>query len=386
MRFLPFLMILLLGFTASAKEEIDLMIGFGKVEIVAPSHWSSDRISEVETELLINEELANLVTANNQVSLTVELPSKNLTTALVVGEVLAAAESQIAQAKADEEDFNAAPQSPMVIEEEGKRVVMGTDTEISENEVLEEVVVVAGRVVVRGEVKRLVVLGGSVTVEDGAKITEEFNVIGGVVDVKPGAKITGEHVELNFPLSDQMLQMILRKTWDNSFVNLEWTEGIGFNFFIWLLKSVFFYLVVRFFRFVAPVFYRECGDRVNKETIKSFWFGVLQAFLVLPTAFLLAITVIGIPLLPLHFSMIFLFFILGYALVAISVGSNILAHVKGDETKGIFLVLAIGLLIIQVLGMLPMVGAAIKWGIVLIGFGAVSTVFSGRIFRPRASS
>ena len=96
----------------------------------------------------------------------------------------------------------------------------------------------------------------------------------------------------------------------------------------------------------------------------------------MPIAALLAISIIGILLIPLEILLVALAFIIGYIASAIFIGQNILLSFKKVSTH-LFVDAIIGILILFVVGLVPIVGQVVKILFLVAGFGAVVTTRFG---------
>jgi hypothetical protein len=101
-----------------------------------------------------------------------------------------------------------------------------------------------------------------------------------------------------------------------------------------------------------------------------FLWGVLGIILIVPLAIMLAVSIIGIALIPLELLAVFLASLIGYIAVAIMIGKKLLKALNND-TPSIILSAILGVLILWLVGLIPIFGSIVKVIAWIIGFGAV---------------
>jgi hypothetical protein len=91
--------------------------------------------------------------------------------------------------------------------------------------------------------------------------------------------------------------------------------------------------------------------------------------MVIPIAILLAISIIGIILIPLEILLIVLALIIGYIASAIFIGKSVLLALKKAPVP--FVDAILGILILFMIGFVPIIGPIMKTFFLIAGFGAV---------------
>lgn len=143
----------------------------------------------------------------------------------------------------------------------------------------------------------------------------------------------------------------------------------------WLLAGNIIALAVFFFLSVLvhalfPMQVKVVGQAIKSKTGVVIGRGLLVALLILPALLVLAITIIGIPLVLLVVGMAV---ILGYASIALIVGEKLL---NGDNPVA---AMALGALIVGVSTMIPILGWLLSLALFIVALGAVITTHFGTV-------
>ncbi len=248
-----------------------------------------------------------------------------------------------------------------------ERVVMGANERIGPHEHIQELVVIGGKVDIQGQVESLVIIGGFVVLMPGGEVSKELVIVGGHLEEQEGSFIRGKRVDMSMPggeeawtiLRDKVKNQLFREMQDHSWIRL-------FGFFLKLAVLMMFSWLGDF---LAPSYQKEVGVYLQKSPGGSAFWGYLSALLVLPVTLFLTLSLIGIPLLPLQFSLLFLFVIYG----EIHIAKYLMGFVPILK-KRIRWATFLGLVAIEALGLWAGL-QWFKWAIIIVGFGAASKVF-----------
>jgi len=273
-------------------------------------------------------------------------------------------------------------------EEEGERrrhrravdkdtqIHIGSDLVVREDEVARDAVVISGSLDVRGKVigdaicilgsvtidgevtGEVVAVGGSVYLGPDAEVMGDVISIGGRVERESGARILGEISEISIGpgVTWRELPMFWRsggsQVWDI------WHLGAAWSLFWMLFKWVLLVLLTSFVFLVA----REPVERTSRQIRGEFWKSSLLGlvaivffpFLFAMVAIVLAITIIGIPLLivvlPLGVMLLIFALLLGYTSAAYTTG-NWLARRFGWSLSSPYMALLTGLVALHLLSL-----------------------------------
>lgn len=244
-------------------------------------------------------------------------------------------------------------------------VRIGEDLEVHEGLVMDDVVVIGGNLTVNGVVRGdTVVIGGNLNVGQYAKVLGDAVVIFGKVLKAPGAEIAKNVVQV--PL-DKGLLAIFGGLF--SIMGL-WTLGL---FGIAMVMSFVVLLPL-----IAIIFTANVGRTsfyVQSHPWKSCYYGFIVALLLVPVNLFLAITVIGLPLIPLVVIALCAAILFGYTVMCQFVGLKFFKAIK-KRGQPMILEVVVGLLILWAVAMVPFIGWLVKALIWLTGLGAtVATKF-----------
>lgn len=177
---------------------------------------------------------------------------------------------------------------------------MGEDVTIKKNEAIRGLVVIGGNVDILGEVENdVVVIGGKINILRGGEIKGDAVVIGGNISLEEGGKIYGERVLIGGTFSsfaEKFSNLDLQV--NNKSLVLDEEESDGG--IIRKALSLFFLLIAG--GFMGMTFYPEKMKRIQntieKRQIATSILGILSVIAIIPFSIFLAITIIGIPIIP----------------------------------------------------------------------------------------
>ncbi len=247
-------------------------------------------------------------------------------------------------------------------------VRVGANVDIAAGDAVSDVVVIDGDVKISGKVDNtVVVIGGTLKLCSGARVGQQVVLVGSSLDKDPSAMVGGKITQIDLP----------------SFIPL----GLSLkNFFsggwivVWAAISVMVLLgFLGLAVLIAALIPEHVGTVVNaleKSFASMFLWGILWAFIAGLAIVLLAITIVGIILIPLAVILITLAWIIGYIASAIFIGRNVMVYFKKKAPA--FVDAVLGIILLFLAGLIPLVGPLIIKPIFLFaGFGAVLTTRFG---------
>jgi hypothetical protein len=266
-----------------------------------------------------------------------------------------------------------------------------------------DVVVIGGTATINGEVDgEVVVVGGSARFGPQADVHGDITVIGGGVSRASGAVVRGAINEVGFG------DIPWRGEWGRD-ANWNWMNGIYpvARLTGTLVRITLLLLLTTLVLFVAKVPVEQIADRVAADPVKSWFVGFLAEMLFIPvlimTAVVLAISIIGIPLLvllPVAIVALLVVMLVGFTAVAYHIGRLLQDKVDVLRTRpyaatfvGILLIVS-PVLLARLVGLTGDLGFVI-WPIAAVGFlleysvwtaglGAAALVRFNRPTPPRA--
>ncbi|MBE3073318.1 MAG: hypothetical protein IMZ67_10100, partial [Acidobacteria bacterium] len=250
------------------------------------------------------------------------------------------------------------------------RVRIGGSVTIDKDEVVSgSVVVVLGSATVHGEVRdEVVVVLGDVRLGPDANVLGDVTVVGGRLDVDPQARIRGQINEIGFDVPRIRFRPFTN--WGFGGVPFRsWWFSPSFDLFAVSLRMLLFGLLAVVAVFVAGQPIDRIERRVAAEPWKSGLVGLLAQLLFVPllvlTVVILAVSIIGIPLLLLvPFALLALLcgLLIGFAGVACRVG-RLMQERFGLAPQNRYLVLLIGLVAIWALSLVGHFVALGGWAV-----------------------
>ena len=276
-------------------------------------------------------------------------------------------------------------------------IVFGKDVLLKEDEMVRQIVVMWGSVTIKGTVQKdvvvisgnasvegaikgdLVVIGGGAKLGPEAEVRHNLVVIGGQVRSEPGARFGHQRVILSPEQSG------FRWIWNWLAQGLFWGRPMPPQFlWVWSVAGLFlFCYVLLALLFPRPV--QACVHSLEERPLSSFFVGLLVFISFGPLLLLLALSVVGIVLIPCFICAVFAAFVFGKAAVYRYTGQQLGAQVGMKALQEPLLALVIGVLLFYLLYMVPFLGFLI-WGVILpLACGAAVLAFFGS-FRTAASS
>lgn len=243
-------------------------------------------------------------------------------------------------------------------------VKIAADIDIPKGMVAGEVVVIGGDAAISGKVENNVVaIGGSVTLDAGASVGGQVVIVGGELIQHPASAIDGKITQVYMPRFVPSVTDLLKGGWLAVWVTISILALLGFLGIAVLLAAL------------IPDNMGRAVGALERSFITMLVRGVLWMVLIVPVAVLLAISIVGIILIPLEIVLVVLAMILGYIASAIFIGKNILLSFK--KVPPPFVDAILGIVLLSLIGFVPFIGPAIKTLFLIAGFGAVLTTRFG---------
>jgi hypothetical protein len=241
-------------------------------------------------------------------------------------------------------------------------VKIGSDVTIDEGMKVRNVFALGGQVTVEGFVENHVIaVGGSVVLTKTAIVGGNVVSLGGIVARGRGSEIRGNLTEINADDISAAISNALSDEWEG----WSWIFAIvSLSIFIGVLLVTL--LIVHF----IPKPVRVISTAVRDIPLKVILWGIIGLILIVPLAVLLAVSVIGIVLIPLEMTLVLCAVILGFISVSQLVGEKLFAVLKRHDSN-IVRETVWGLIILWVIGWIPYVGWMLKVFVIVLGLGGV---------------
>lgn len=253
----------------------------------------------------------------------------------------------------------ASPVWAQVDGQEGSITRFGEDVEVEEGETVGgSITVFGGDVLIAGTVDGSVaVIGGDAKLESTAVVNGSLSVVGGRIEREAGSRVTGT-VTSGSQFFPRGRIFVNPSTW------------FGFSLlasFLMLIGTLALGVIVVAF---IPDHTEKIAMFIAREPWQSIGWGFLLALLIIPAMILLAVTIIGIPIIPVLAIFVAVAYIYGYIAASLLIGKRIFEVSKAVGASLIVETL-VGLLVVGLLRFIPFIGGLIGLVVGLLGFGAV---------------
>ncbi|MCX5854545.1 MAG: hypothetical protein NTZ24_08275 [Deltaproteobacteria bacterium] len=241
-------------------------------------------------------------------------------------------------------------------------VKIGSDITIEEGTKVRNVLTVGGQITIDGFVENHVVaVGGSVVLTQSAVIGGNVISLGGVIVQGRGAEVHGNLTEINSEDISAAITKALSDEWEG----WSWIFAIvSVSIFIGVLMLTL--LIVYF----IPQPIRVISTAIREMPLKVTLWGIVGLILVVPLAVLLAVSVIGIVLIPLEMTVVLFAVLFGFVAVSQLVGEKLFTVLKRHD-HSIVRETIWGLIILWLIGWIPYVGWMLKVFAIVLGLGSV---------------
>jgi hypothetical protein len=237
-----------------------------------------------------------------------------------------------------------------------ERVVFGRSLMIAADETVDKAVAIGGSITIAGHVRRdVVAVGGSITLLPGARVEGDAVAIGGAVSIGEGAALEGDNVSLGGRIPT-VVGSIVR----GSVGSMRSMFGVASR----VTRAALLYVIALLIAAAFP----DASTRIRTYLVKRPGLSALGGIVILlgflPLCMLLAVTIVGIPLIPVAALFVLVLLLIGFTVSAGWLGERMpVSQENRTPVKSV----ARGGAVLAVIGLLPWIGT-----IVLILAAAVS--------------
>lgn len=261
-------------------------------------------------------------------------------------------------------------------------VMVGNDAALKEGQIAREVIVVGGSAVIDGAVRHnLVVVGGTARLGSLSEIRGNLIIVGGSLEASPGARVNGQRIVIGTGGGSQHPWLPLLGGWLQS--SVFYGRPLAHQHtWSWILAGIalLLYLVV------ATLFPKAIigpSTALEQKPGQALLVGLLTLLLLLPFFGLLAITIVGIVLIPFALFALVVALLFGRVAVYRYAGAQFASQFGLATLARPLPALILGAILFCLLYMIPILGL-IAWGLVLpLSLGAVMLAVLQRT-RPAA--
>ncbi|MCM8761638.1 MAG: hypothetical protein NC933_05860, partial [Candidatus Omnitrophica bacterium] len=186
------------------------------------------------------------------------------------------------------------------------------DMQIDKDITVNDVIVIDGHATIIGRVeKNVIVVGGSAFLKDGSYVGGDVITVGGKVFKDPYAIVAGRITQIYVPVLIPALISILHGGWISIWL------ALGALIFLGLAGLALILIAI------IPQHVNTVVGALEKSFLGMLAWGILGVMLIVPVAILLAISIVGIFLIPLEILIVALAMIMGCVSAAIFIGDRI---------------------------------------------------------------
>ncbi len=246
----------------------------------------------------------------------------------------------------------------------------GGPAEIKEGQTVDNAVVYGGTLTVNGHVEGdAVVFGGNLHLGKTAVIEGDMVSLGGTITRDEGSVVEGDVVSMNGLGIGRLVTGL--KHGPSVHVDSDDGDRGGHHgaslpgFLVWfaaMFGTGFFAMML------APNRMKQVENELHRDPLKCGLTGLIALVAIVPLTVLLAVTIVGIPVAVLLWVVAPVAALLGLAVVASEIGLR-LPIFRGRKTQAV--VLALGTLVILLVGLIPFVGPVVVFILGLLGLGAI---------------
>jgi len=241
-------------------------------------------------------------------------------------------------------------------------VKIGSDVTIEEGTKVHNVLTIGGQVTVDGVVENnIVALGGSVVLTRTAVVRGNVFALGGIIVRGRGAEVHGNVTEINADDISSAIANALSEEWEG----WSWIFAIVS---VAIFLGILLLTVITVFLIPKPV--RLIAAAVREKPFKVTVWGLAGLVLVVPLAVLLAVSVVGIVLIPLEMVIVLCAVLIGFISASQLVGQKLFAILKRQD-QSMMRETVWGLIVLWLIGWIPYVGWMVKMCAVILGLGGV---------------
>lgn len=238
-------------------------------------------------------------------------------------------------------------------------VVFGNDITVEADQRVDAAIAFGGDVDVYGEVRESVVaVGGDVFIHPGAEVEGDAVSIGGEVILDSNANLDGDLVEVK------------SGHFGHAFRHLHFNPYWGVP---WAFRAISMFgllAIVLIVGLLFPGLIVSPASGFELEPGKTFLIGIAAVILFIPLLILLAISIIGIPLIPLVIFCYGLAYLVGYLIVGYLLGKRFLTALN-IEAKTLLMNSVSGVLILWFVNLIPFIGILLRICLFLVGLGVI---------------
>jgi len=249
-----------------------------------------------------------------------------------------------------------------VLVKDSSVVKLNEDINMGQGLIFKDLVTIKGNINVKGDVGGdIVAVLGNIHIFPTARVAGDVVSIGGKIVRDEGAKVKGEITEIVIGKGGEKMAEVYAPL----------VVGMGAGGLL-LLKALAFLGFIGLSMIIVSFMTGQIGaisSKIEKEWLKTLLWGIAGFVLIGPIAILLAITVIGIPLIIVEMILVSIAMLAGYIAVSQLIGKKFTKAIRRPNQPMIVEVMW-GLAILFLVDMIPVLGMIVKCLAMTFGFGS----------------
>jgi hypothetical protein len=249
-----------------------------------------------------------------------------------------------------------------VLVKDSSVVKLNEDINMGQDLIFKDLIAIKGNINVKGDVGRdIVAVLGNIHLFPTARVAGDVVSIGGKIEKDEGAKVKGEITEIVIGKGGEKMAEV--------YAPLVVGMGVGG---LLILKALAFLGFLGLSMIIVSFMTGQIGaisSKIEKEWLKTLLWGILGFILICPIAILLAITVIGIPLIIVEMILVSIAMLTGYIAVSQLIGKKFMKAIRRPNQPMIVEVIW-GLAILFLVDLIPVLGMTVKCLALTFGFGS----------------
>jgi hypothetical protein len=267
-----------------------------------------------------------------------------------------------------------------VFSEQERNIVIWNNLTVPQEKTYETIVIMNGDVEFFGKATHLVLVNGSVRLMEGSELSNKPTVLSGRIEQMAGALIadqTSIETEETFwsEWKDDFQEYVQDlRNFFNAQKTLKWL-ALPLMVGIPIAIGAVIFLIAALFLIIAPDFAKRAEWNLRQRPFGSLIWGFGAYVLFLPLVLLMALSIVGIPLIP--FFVLFALLVIFAGLIAgcLAVGRLILSFVGIQSYLG---GVALGIIAVTALHLIPWIGPICGSIIWIAGGGGILRSLAGR--------
>ncbi|OPY86228.1 MAG: hypothetical protein A4E71_01660 [Smithella sp. PtaU1.Bin162] len=252
----------------------------------------------------------------------------------------------------------------------GSIIKIGDDITVERDQEVNTVIVIGGQATIHGLVENNVfVAGGSIVLSSQSVVRGNVICMGGVIVQGSEARVFGDITEINSASVTNAFSSVLKGEVEG------WSLILNI---IYICFSAVIFIIAFLIIFLVPRPLVVVSHQIHSRKAKSFFWGFLATLMVTPFLMLLVFSIIGITLIPLVLTLLFVAFILGYVAAGKIIGNFILTKTASNKMRSLAGETILGLITLEIVGWIPYIGWFVKFIALTAGLGGVLLALFGR--------